>query len=136
MTTIILICLILLASLSCFLSWKIYFMQKDISNKNQELDEHIEITNSSINDIYKILNEQREYNKSIGKWNAQVDVALIRLIDVPYLTNELDPGYAKTWSGIVPYPLNKIFIGSEIKINDYVYKIDEIEDNRISISRT
>lgn len=118
-------------------------MQKDISNKNQELNEftemtnmHVETTNSSINDIYKILNEQREYNKSIGKWNAQVDVALIRLIDVPYLTNELDPGYAKTWSGIVPYPLNKIFIGSEIKINDYVYKIDEIEDNRISISRT
>lgn len=117
-------------------------MQKDISSKNQELNEftemtnmHVETTNSSINDIYKILNEQREYNKSIDKWSAQVDVALINLINVPYLYNELEPGFPKEWTGEIKYPINEVFVGSTINIGQYNYTIKSIEGKNITISR-
>lgn len=117
MTTTIFICLLLLASLSCFLTWRIYYIQKSL-----EL-------------ILAAENDQTEINKMHTQDIAKIDVALINLINVPHITNELDPGYAKSWHGKVPFKMDSVFVGSEIKIADYIYKIDEIDGDMISIHR-
>lgn len=85
--------------------------------------------------LERSIKDQKEINKEKTMLLAKIDVALINLVDVPYLTNELDPGYAKNWSGKVPYKIPELFKDSEIKINDYIYTINKIEDDYISISR-
>lgn len=77
---------------------------------------------------------QKEVNKLFTKWQSNIDITLINLIDVPYIDNELDPGYPKEWEGEVPYPINEVFEGSEIKVK-YLYKIDKVDKNRVKLSR-
>lgn len=107
-------------------------------------------TEAAIDDIYKNLDkhrkfikEQKEVDKSQQEINklttqsfATVDIALIRLIDVPFLFDQLDPGYALTWTGEIPYPINEVFVNSKIKIGNYEYNIDVIDGSNITISRS
>lgn len=108
-----------------------------------------EKTEAAIDDIYKNLDkhrkfikEQKEVDKSQQEINklttqsfATVDIALIRLIDVPFLFDQLDPGYALTWTGEIPYPINEVFVNSKIKIGNYEYNIDAIDGSNLTISR-
>lgn len=77
---------------------------------------------------------QKEVNKFFTKWQSNIDITLVNLIDVPYIDNELDPGYPKEWEGEVPYPINEVFEGSEIKVK-YLYKIDKVKGNTVKLSR-
>lgn len=109
-----------------------------------------EKTEAAIDDIYKNLDkhrkfikEQKEVDKSQQEINklttqsfATVDIALIRLIDVPFLFDQLDPGYALTWTGEIPYPINEVFVNSKIKIGNYEYNIDAIDGSNLTISRS
>lgn len=80
------------------------------------------------------LSELSEFDKLTTQNQAKTDITLINLVDVPFLFNELDPGYAKEWDGEVPYKIPSEFKGSEIKIK-YFYTIDDIKDKWIKISR-
>ena len=73
-------------------------------------------------------------NKLFTKWQSNIDITLVNLIDVPYIDNELDPGYPKEWEGEVPYPINEVFEGSEIKVK-YLYKIEKVKGNTVKLTR-
>lgn len=77
---------------------------------------------------------QREMNKLFIQNQGKNDITFINLIDVPFLFEELDPGYQKDWEGEVPFPIPEEFQGAEIKVK-YIYTIDDIDGKWIKISR-
>ena len=105
--------------------------QDFITNK---IDELIKSFEDSKEDVKKTTKAQKEVNKLFTQWQSNIDITLINLIDVPYIDNELDPGYPKEWEGEVPYPINEVFEGSEIKVK-YLYNIDKVSKNRVKLSR-
>lgn len=105
-------------------------LQESVSKLQKRIVEHKE----SISKLQESITEQKELNKYFTQNQSKTDIALINLIDMPFITNELDPGYPKEWDGKVPYQMNEAFIGSEIKAK-YFYTIDSIKDNWIKISR-
>lgn len=108
-------------------------LDKFTKRKTREIDEDIY---QLIEDVERNKKEQSEFNKLYQQQLGQIDVALINLIDVPFIENELAPGYAKEWNGEVPYNINELFVGAELKMsNGYVYTIDKIDGKFVSISR-
>ena len=108
-------------------------LDKFTKRKTREIDEDL---HQLIEDVERNKKEQSEFNKLYQQQLGQMDVALINLIDVPFIENELSPGYAKEWTGEVPYKITDIFTGAELKMsNGYVYSIDKIDGKSISISR-
>lgn len=105
-------------------------LQESVSKLQKRIVEHKE----SIAKLQESITEQKELNKYFTQNQSKTDIALINLIDIPFITNELDPGYPKEWDGKVPYQMNEAFIGSEIKAK-YFYTIDSIKDDWIKISR-
>lgn len=93
--------------------------------------------------ISKIFNEfkinfdslEEEKNLIIGHL-GKIDVAIINSVNSTYIFEQLDPEYPKTWTGKVPYQMEDVFIGSEFKFNDYIYKIENIEDETITLTRS
>lgn len=108
-------------------------LDKFTKRKTREIDEDIY---QLIEDVERNKKEQSEFNKLYQQQLGKIDVALINLIDVPFIENELAPGYQKEWNGEVPYKITDIFVGAELKMsNEYVYSIDKIDGKSISISR-
>lgn len=107
-----------------------YYFYKENKNLKKENERISDI----ISNIDISLTELKEFNKLTTQNQAKTDITLINLVDVPFLFNELDPGYAKEWDGEVPYKIPEEFKGSEIKIK-YFYTIDDIKDKWIKISR-
>jgi len=69
------------------------------------------------------------------RWSAGVDVALFNLINVPYLTDLLDPGYPDTYTATIHYKIPDTYVGSTIVINGRSYKITEIVDDKITLNK-
>lgn len=105
-------------------------LQESVSKLQKRIVEHKE----SIIKLQESITEQKELNKYFTQNQSKTDIALINLIDIPFITNELDPGYPKEWDGKIPYAMNEAFIGSEIKAK-YFYTIDSIKEDWIKISR-
>ena len=104
-------------------------LDKFVKNKTKEINEDIEWFQTKQID-------QQELNKFHDQQLGQIDVALINLIDVPFIENELAPGYKKEWNGELPYKINELFVGAKLKMtNGYVYTIDNIDGKNVSISR-
>lgn len=103
-------------------------------NRNKAQDSLREQIENLKEDVKKTIKAQKEVNKLFTQWQSNIDITLVNLIDVPYIDNELDPGYPKEWEGEVPYPINEVFEGSEIKVK-YLYKIDKVDKNRVKLSR-
>ena len=97
---------------------------KKLSENNKELSKS----------ITEFKDEQKELNKFFTQHQSRTDIALINLIDIPFIENELDPGYPKVWDGKIPYPMNDAFINSEIKVKHF-YNIDQIKGDWIKITR-
>lgn len=91
-------------------------------------------TTTTLANVGVKLSELSEFDKLTTQNQAKTDITLINLVDVPYLQNELDPGYPKEWAGDIPYGIPKLFIGNEIKVK-YIYTIDDIKDKWVKISR-
>lgn len=112
-------------------------LQESVSKLQKRIVEHKESivkVQDSIAKLQESITEQKELNKYFTQNQSKTDIALINLIDIPFITNELDPGYPKEWDGKVPYQMNEAFIGSEIKAK-YFYTIDSIKDDWVKISR-
>ena len=107
-----------------------YYFYKENKNLKKENERISDI----ISNIGISLTELKEFDKLTTQNEAKYDITLINLVDVPFLQNELDPGYPKEWAGELPYKIPELFIGSEIKVK-YVYTIDDIKDKWIKISR-
>lgn len=107
-----------------------YYFYKENKNLKKENERISDI----ISNIGVSLTELKEFDKLTTQNEAKYDITLINLVDVPFLQNELDPGYPKEWEGDVPYKISELFIGSEIKVK-YLYTIDDIKDKWIKISR-
>lgn len=140
--------IIILVLITLALAANAYFitkLQKTTKNQKSAIEDltanynkHCNNVAERIDDIEssykKDIKAQKEVNKLFTKWQSNIDVTLVNLIDVPYIDNELDPGYPKEWEGEVPFPINEMFEGSEIKVK-YLYKIDKIEGNTVKLSR-
>ena len=120
MNTLILILLLALALTLAISNWWCYSNFKKLSTVQTEQSTKQE--------------EQSEMNKYLTQELARHEIILINLADVPFLTNELQPGYPKQWEGEVPYEINENFKGSTIRIK-YNYTIDDINGKWIQISR-
>lgn len=112
----------------------IYQSQCLLGNFTVSLNRYTEKLEHNINDLEQSINDQKEVNKYFTIEQAQQDKALIQLIDMPYLYDELEPGWPKEWSGDIPFPIKEEYIGSELKLN-YIYTIKEVKDNHLEISR-
>ena len=124
--------ILLTISVLCILlqGYMFYYFYKENKNLKKENEKITDI----ISNIGVSLTELKEFDKLTTQNQAKTDITLINLVDVPFLFNELDPGYAKEWTGEVPYKIPEEFKGSEIKVK-YIYTIDDIRDKHIKISR-
>ena len=128
----------------------IYFvyttLDKRISNVKSNIDKSIidnttktkklvAKTNEDLENVKVKLTDTKSLIDHIIQWQAKVDIAMIRMIDVPYLYDQLSPGFPNKWSGEIPYAIPDIFVGSSIKIDDYEYIIDKIDNKMIEISK-
>lgn len=119
--------------------WKIAKNHKEaIEDLTANYNKHCNNVAERIDDIEssykKDIKAQKEVNKLFTKWQSNIDITLVNLIDVPFIDNELDPGYPKEWEGEVPYPINEVFEGSEIKVK-YLYKIEKVQGNTVKLTR-
>ena len=101
---------------------------------NKILKEENEKISDIISNVGISLTELKEFDKLTTQNQAKTDITLINLVDVPYLFNELDPGYPKEWDGTLPFEIPEEFKGSEIKVK-YLYTIDAIDGKWVKISR-
>lgn len=140
------ITILVLITLS-FAAYAYFFIKLQKSYKNQKsvIEDLTSNYNKHCNNVAERIDEiesnykrdikaQKEVNKLFTKWQSNIDITLINLIDVPYIDNELDPGYPKEWEGEVPYPINEVFEGSEIKVK-YLYKIERVKGNTVKLTR-
>lgn len=139
--TILVLITLALAANAFFITklWKATANHKDaIEDLTTNYNKHCNNVVERIDDIessYKRdIKAQKEVNKLFTKWQSNIDITLVNLIDVPYIDNELDPGYPKEWEGEVPYPINEVFEGSEIKVK-YLYKIEKVKGNTVKLTR-
>lgn len=109
-----------------------------IEDLTSNYNKHCNNVSERIDDVESVYKKdtkaQKEVNKLFTKWQSNIDITLVNLIDVPYIDNELDPGYPKEWEGEVPYPINEVFEGSEIKVK-YLYKIEKVKGNTVKLTR-
>lgn len=139
--TILVLITLSLAANAYFITklWKIVANHKAaIEDLTSNYNKHCNNIAERIDDIEsnckRDIKAQKEVNKLFTKWQSNIDITLVNLIDVPYIDNELDPGYPKEWEGEVPYPINEVFEGSEIKVK-YLYKIEKVKGNTVKLTR-
>jgi len=120
---------------TCVLAYLfIYKWKKEILNIKTNIENLSKTFEEELDKQTEQNEAQHEMNRLFIQNQGKNDITFINLIDVPFLFEELDPGYQKDWEGEVPFPINEEFIGHEIKLK-YMYRIDDVKDKWIRISR-